>query len=178
MADSKEKLTCPACQKAMKKIPVPNQSFNLDICADGCGGIWFDNRELKYFDETTEDVSAIKMALENKTFQKVDAQNTRICPVCKVKMVKNNTGATQKVQIDACYTCGGKFFDYEEILLMREEYKTETERINATIELFEQLHSNELREHEENMEFVHPSEGKKLFDSKAKDLINFVLYNM
>lgn len=178
MTDSENLLICPACGKQMKKFAVDKKGFHLDICVDGCGGIWFDNRELKYFDESSEDIEMIKQALLEKSFESVNSPVTRMCPVCNVKMVKNPTGATGKVQIDECYTCGGKFFDYNEILGMREEYKTDKEREEAALDMFNSLYSSEINEHTQKMKMVKPSSGKRLFDCATKDFMNFVFYNM
>lgn len=51
MADTLKALKCPACGKDMEKVFIPNLGINLDICTDGCGGIYFDNREFERFDE-------------------------------------------------------------------------------------------------------------------------------
>ena len=59
MADSLNILTCPACGKVMEKVFIPSQEINIDICTNGCGGIFFDNREFDKFDERNEDVSDI-----------------------------------------------------------------------------------------------------------------------
>ena len=61
MSDTYAALRCPACQKEMKKVFVPKEGVNVDICLDGCGGMWFDNREIKYFDEQNEKVDEINM---------------------------------------------------------------------------------------------------------------------
>ena len=47
MADTLKELKCPACGKVMEKVFIPSEGINLDICTDGCGGIYFDNREFK-----------------------------------------------------------------------------------------------------------------------------------
>ncbi len=54
MADTKKILNCPACGKEMKKIPLEDYGFCVDICLDGCGSIVFDNREFQKFDEKSE----------------------------------------------------------------------------------------------------------------------------
>ena len=51
MTDTKNQINCPACGKEMKKIYLPNEKINIDICLDGCGGIFFDNREFDKFNE-------------------------------------------------------------------------------------------------------------------------------
>ena len=59
MADNFNVLKCPACQKEMTKVFVPSEGVNIDICLDGCGGIYFDNKEYYNFDEQKEDVDII-----------------------------------------------------------------------------------------------------------------------
>jgi len=128
MADSLKTLICPACGKEMEKVFIPSLGINLDICTQGCGGIYFDNREFDNFDEQHEDISAILEKLSNKTFEKVETSGTRTCPNCGAKMVKNSTSIHNKIEVDDCYACGGKFLDNNELIKIREEYKNNAER--------------------------------------------------
>lgn len=128
MADTKKILTCPACGKPMEKVYIPSSGTNLDICTDGCGGIYFDNREFKDFDEKNEDITKILEKLENKTFQNVDETATRHCPNCGNIMVKNHSSIKQDIEVDDCYNCGGKFLDNEELVKIRAEYDSNKER--------------------------------------------------
>ena len=41
-------MICPACGHLLKKIHV--NAVEVDACHGGCGGLWFDNFELKRFD--------------------------------------------------------------------------------------------------------------------------------
>ena len=100
MEDTLEIINCPACQKPMQKVFITHTGFNLDVCADGCGGIFFDNRELKFFDEKHENINEIVDVLKGKTFEKVDESKTRICPICGNKMVKNYVSIKKEIQID------------------------------------------------------------------------------
>jgi len=120
MADTKDVILCPACGKEMKKIFLPELNLNIDICADGCGGIFFDNRELKIINNNALQIDEIVKQLEGKTFNKVDEQAERICPACGSVMVKNRAGQDEVkenefVVIDECYKCGGKFLDFGEL---------------------------------------------------------------
>lgn len=128
MADNFRTLRCPACQKEMKKVFVPSEGVNVDICLDGCGGIYFDTREFKYFDEQDENIEEIVKAAEGKTFAKVDESLPRTCPVCGARMVKNYASVKKEVQVDECYSCGGKFLDHGELEKIRAQYATEEER--------------------------------------------------
>ena len=128
MADTLKTLKCPACGKEMEKVFIPSEGINLDICTQGCGGIYFDNREFKSFDEKNEDISEILKKLEGKSFEKVNTTMDRFCPNCGNKMVKNHSSIRQTIEVDECYNCGGKFLDNDELVKIREEYDTEEER--------------------------------------------------
>lgn len=131
--DSKEILKCPACGKEMEKIFIERANCNIDVCTNGCGGIFFDNREFKKFDEKFENIDEIQKALEGKTFQSVDETLKRTCPACGMRMVKNSTSIKGDIIIDDCYSCGGKFLDYKELDRIRAEYPTEAERSKAVV---------------------------------------------
>lgn len=128
MADTLKTLICPACGKEMEKVFIPSQGINLDICTKGCGGIYFDNREFKEFDEQHEDITKIIESLAGKTFEKVDTTQERICPNCGAKMVKNSTSVRKQIEVDDCYVCGGKFLDNEELIKIRAEYENNEQR--------------------------------------------------
>ena len=128
MADTTKTLICPACGKEMEKIYIERAQCFIDVCTNGCGGIFFDNREFKKFDEDHESIDEIKKTLEGKKFNKVDASYKRICPVCGMKMMKNSTSIKGEIIVDDCYGCGGKFLDFGELEKIRAEYKTEEER--------------------------------------------------
>jgi len=119
MADTYQTIKCPACGKAMKKIFIPEYGINIDICDQGCGGLYFDAKELQMV-ETGSDkgVNEISSYIEGKTFPPVDQGATRICPNCATKMVKTKINGLN-VQIDTCYNCGGVFLDHGELDLIR-----------------------------------------------------------
>ena len=123
MADNTDRIiNCPACGKPMKKIFMPNQGIKLDVCVDGCGGIYFDNREFSKFDEPNEDIAPLLEVLKNKNFEHVDETEIRKCPCCGTDMVKNYSSSKKVVQIDECYNCGGKFLDFGELEKIRSDY--------------------------------------------------------
>ncbi len=135
MADNKEIIKCPACGETMTKVFMPSQGVNLDVCVNGCGGIYFDNREFSKFDEPHENIEPLIEILKNKEFKKVDETQTRKCPVCHSVMVKNFASAKKEVQVDDCYSCGGKFLDYNELNKIRNQYPTEEARISDILKM-------------------------------------------
>ena len=113
MADTKRVILCPACGAVMTKIYVPEANIDIDFCIDGCGGIFFDNRELdtvKDLDKTAEEI--IELA-HSKFYNAVDESLTRYCPVCHVPMRKYMVDFSD-LEIDTCDSCGGKFLDNQE----------------------------------------------------------------
>ena len=146
MTDSTKTLICPACGKEMEKIFVKKANCFVDICTNGCGGIFFDNREYKKFDESFENIDEIKSALEGKAFIEVDKTFKRICPACGMKMIKNSTSIKGDIIIDECYRCGGKFLDYKELDNIRSEYATEEERSQAVVDYLKQKMGSEFEE--------------------------------
>ena len=167
MSDTHQQLKCPACNKDMTKVFIPKEGVNIDICLDGCGGMWFDNRELSYFDEQDEKIEEIINVISNKTFAEVDQMNHRSCPACGARMVKNFSSVKQAIQIDECYSCGGKFLDKNELLKFRDEYATEEDRSQDTLKLMYDTVGKELVQlQEENEERKkHRNLYKKLIDS-------------
>ncbi len=138
MADNLKEIICPACGRKMEKIFIEHTGFHLDICLNGCGGIFFDNREFKHFDEQAENIEAIEQATVGKEFYQADESFKRYCPICKTPMVKNFSSANKTVEIDECYVCGGKFLDNQELQKIRAEYETEDDRSKAVMNAFAQ----------------------------------------
>lgn len=162
MADTHQTINCPACGKPMKKVFIPDAGVNIDICIDGCGGIYFDNREFKLLDEQHEKLDELIAAAENNTFSiQVDENAERYCPVCGAKMVKNPTSVKGGVIVDDCYTCGGKFLDHNELTKVRDEYPTEKERSEAAVRAL--LYSPEFIE-------------TQIADKKATERVNHKMY--
>lgn len=130
MNDNIKFIKCPACGTEMKKVYLEEQDFIVDICLDGCGGIWLDNQELKKIDEQHENIDALKIAQEGKEFASVDEDSERMCPICNVKMHKNHVSTKKEIVIDECYQCGGKFFDNNELEQMRSQYENDDARLD------------------------------------------------
>lgn len=155
MADNLEIIQCPACGKDMVKVYMPSAGINLDVCVNGCGGIYFDNREYKKFDENKEDITPLIEVLEGKNFSSVDESSVRECPFCGTNMVKNFASVKHEVEVDECYGCGGKFLDYKELEIIRGQYETEEQRAEAVIKDLYSKVGVELRmaemKHKENM---------------------------
>jgi|GEM_PF-1035355 len=153
MPDNMEKIICPACSAEMAKVFMPEQGVNIDVCTEGCGGIYFDNREFSKFDEPNEDISPLLEVLKDKKFALADQTKTRLCPVCGSKMVKNYTNASHSVEIDECYACGGKFLDYNELNKIRSQFGEEKITVSELIRTLYDDAGLELPEAESDAEY-------------------------
>lgn len=123
MSDNFKTIRCPACGNKMKKIFVPSAGVNVDICVDGCGGIYFDRKEIQHFQKGNDkSYNELKKELAQKFFTPVNQNETRVCPVCATKMVKTKIQGLN-IETDTCYSCGGVFLDYGELELIREAMK-------------------------------------------------------
>ena len=125
MADNHDCIICPACGKEMDKVFINSMNRNLDMCLNGCGGMFFDNREFEKVDEQNESIDEILSLIENKNFEKVDDTQKRVCSYCGANMVKHNVNG---ILIDNCYTCGAKFLDNNELIQYRSQYPNDLER--------------------------------------------------
>ena len=66
----------------MNKVYINSIGKNVDICLKQCGGIYFDNREFEKVDEQHENINEILDIIKDKSFQKVDDTELRVCPYC------------------------------------------------------------------------------------------------
>lgn len=133
MSDNYQTIRCPACGNKMKKVFIPSAGVNVDICVDGCGGIYFDRKEIQHFQKGNDNsYNEIKKELSGKIFTHVNQNETRVCPVCAAKMVKTKIQGLN-VEIDTCYSCGGIFLDNGELELIRESMKkTSYQKVQET----------------------------------------------
>ena len=102
-------MNCPVCQGQMTE-----QDFGgvmVDVCKDGCKGVWFDWNELIKLDESNEGLGkALQEALNHA--RNNDADRGQIpCPKCRIPMHIHRYQSAKEVNVDECYQCGGFFHD-------------------------------------------------------------------
>ena len=120
MADTRFIIRCPACGQQLVKIYDPHMKINIDVCANGCGGIYFDDKEYEIFIENPENIEDTLDFIMTDNPKIVDEKEFRTCPVCKAEMAKTYlNGIDTKIQVDKCMNCGGVFLDYGELSVLR-----------------------------------------------------------
>lgn len=131
-------MKCPACGNAMTEVKV--QEITVDVCKGGCGGIWFDNRELKKVDEPHEAMGEDLMHVDRDPAVEVTDNEKRTCPRCPgMPMMQHFASVRREVTVDECPNCAGFFLDYGELNQIRSQYETEEERRQAAESLFADL---------------------------------------
>jgi len=125
-------MICPTCQNTLTETEI--NGVVLDICQNGCGGIWFDWHELKKFDEPHEYIGNLLSTINIKSNLNIDYSSRRICPRCKDKivMLRHFSSVKKEIEIDECGNCAGIWLDFGELEKIRNQFKTESDKIHAT----------------------------------------------
>ncbi len=117
-------MICPNCKAEM--VEKDFGGVKVDICENGCHGIWFDNFEIEKLDEHSEGKGEeLKKILEQST-KPVPRQRKLECPYCNIKMAEHRYRMGQ-IYIDECYGCGGIFLDAGELKEIRDQFKSDGE---------------------------------------------------
>ena len=133
-------ISCPACTMLMKETYVKN--IHLDVCLEGCGGIWFDQHELSHFDEKHEDDEGMFLSLEPSHKEDHDIlKGKRTCPRCEetVVMLRHYASFKKEIEIDECGLCGGIFLDGAELSMIRNQFETAEEKEYAVKNYIEKM---------------------------------------
>ncbi|MFH1645391.1 MAG: zf-TFIIB domain-containing protein [Candidatus Omnitrophota bacterium] len=130
-------MNCPICQKNM--IEQDFGGVKVDVCTEGCNGIWFDWTELMKLDEKNEGLgSALKQALNNE--RNNDESRGQInCPKCGDPMHIHKYQSSKEVNVDECYNCGGFFLDSGELQIIRDTFMSNEERESYADKLINQV---------------------------------------
>jgi Zn-finger nucleic acid-binding protein len=136
-------MKCPACSNQLQEMTVGDVA--VDVCKGGCGGIWFDNFELKKFDEPHESAGEELLDVECDTGLVVDRTKKFNCPKCNdIVMMRHFFSVKKEVEVDECPSCGGFWLDAGELRKIRSLFNTEEERHKAADEYFTEVFGDEL----------------------------------
>lgn len=155
-------MNCPACGNTLKQIVVSDVA--VDVCEGGCGGIWFDNYEIKKFDEPHEYAGDEILDIRRDESLVVDKSQQIKCPNCDdVVMMRHFFSVKKEVEVDECPGCGGFWLDAGELAKIRSLFENEEERQKAAEEYFAEMFGDELNAME--------AEGRAKFE-KAQRVAN------
>jgi len=145
-------MKCPACRNELTPITV--EDITVDVCENGCGGIWFDAFELQKVDEPKESAGERLLDIQRDKNIRVDLSQRRNCPKCQnTVMMQHFFSVKREVTVDECYQCGGFWLDYGELGRIRSLFGSEKERREAAKKYFEDVFGEELAKmHQESKE--------------------------
>ena len=118
-------MNCPVC-----KVEMAQEDFGrakIDVCKNGCKGLWFDWKELAKLDESHEGFgNALKESL-NSPRAKDENRGQINCPKCNMPMMAHLHKRAKAVTVDECYGCAGFFLDAGELKVIRDNSMTDEE---------------------------------------------------
>ncbi|MCH8217393.1 MAG: zf-TFIIB domain-containing protein [Planctomycetes bacterium] len=136
-------MKCPACDNQLEQRIVGDVA--VDVCNNGCAGIWFDNFELEKFDEKHEAAGESLLQIERNPEISVDHSQKRHCPKCETqKMLKHFMSVKREVEVDECPNCGGFWLDAGELGQIRDQFETQTDREQAAHAYFSDTFGGDL----------------------------------
>jgi Zn-finger nucleic acid-binding protein len=144
-------MKCPACDTAMEEVIVGD--IAVDVCKQGCGGLWFDQFELQKVDEPHESTGESLLQTGMDRNVTTDPSERRKCPKCKdIVLMRHFFSVKKEVEVDECPSCAGFWLDYGELGRIRSLYPSEEERKKAANEYFEEIFGVELKRMQEESE--------------------------
>lgn len=136
-------MNCPACDHELQPLTV--EHLTVDVCNNGCGGIWFDWFELQKVDEPSETIGEALLDIEKDPSIQVDHSKKRVCPKCEGVIMMRHFFTTQMaVAVDECPKCGGFWLDAGELKQIRDQFASETDREKAAQQFVEKKFGAEL----------------------------------
>jgi Zn-finger nucleic acid-binding protein len=143
--DEEASMTCPACGRELKGRTIGG--IVVDVCDGGCAGIWFDQFEIREFDEAHEGAGESLLDVARDASIRVDHTKRLDCPKCSDSvMMRHFWSAKQEVEVDECGVCGGFWLDSGELKRIRSLFKNDAERKEAARQYFKDVLGDELAE--------------------------------
>lgn len=113
-------MKCPVCKRELHEYNA--ESFRVDICRDGCSGIWFDSGEFEKCNQNNEPFPAELLRVRKISDVVIDRVKERTCPRCTDSpMTKTVMDYDFEVEIDSCPKCHGHWLDIGELEHLRNE---------------------------------------------------------
>lgn len=112
-------MICPACKNPLREKSAGG--LILDICYGGCGGIWFDARELE---RVSASAANSLHTIWTAPVSNVKLTEPRKCPRCPDTVLERKWFSDSKrVEIDQCPKCAGVWLDAGEFSQIYGEIK-------------------------------------------------------
>ncbi len=131
-------MNCPRCHTSLQEMS--NHNVKIDVCYNGCGGIWFDPRELKKMDEHHEADESFLQKLSQSQNKTVSTSEKLNCLSCNDQpMYRRFFSVKRVIELDECPQCAGMWLDAGELTHIYSLFKTEADRKKAADEYFNEV---------------------------------------
>jgi Zn-finger nucleic acid-binding protein len=132
-------MTCPACGRELTTMTAG--PIAVDVCVNGCAGIWLDHFELEKIDEQSESAGAALLEIPGDRSLSIALGRPRSCPKCGPEMVmmRHFESVARKVAVDECPNCGGVWLDAGELRGIRSEFPSDEARHEAARKAFSEM---------------------------------------
>lgn len=136
-------MECPACRSTFSHIEI--DGIQIDVCRNGCGGMWFDTFEFKKFDEPHEEAGVELLNTPINPSLTLNKEERIPCPKCDgVTLMRNFFSVKKEVEIDTCAQCAGVWLDMGELNAIRGQFESEDEKRKKASATFEEMFGPEL----------------------------------
>lgn len=137
-------MNCPACDHVLTAHTVGD--LTVDVCEDGCAGIWLDNFELEKVDERHESAGEALLDVAGDPSVRPSGRDDYRCPKCDVPMARHFFTVKREIEVDECPTCAGVWLDGGELAALREQFETAGDRSRAAEEEYQRMFGDQLAE--------------------------------
>jgi Zn-finger nucleic acid-binding protein len=136
-------MECPACRRELTTMTVAD--VTVDVCAGGCGGMWFDDFELKKVEDADRSAGHELLQVARDPGVAVDPEAKRECPRCGIPLMRHFESFERKVTLDECGSCAGVWLDAGELGTIEHEYGSDGERQSAAEAYFSEMFDGKLK---------------------------------
>lgn len=119
-------MKCPACSSEMTTEDFDGVS--VDVCRDGCKGIWLDWMEMCRLEHDNQPLNAAVQEAFAWPRKNDDNRGPLNCPKCNEPMHQHLAEDDKGVKLDECYDCGGFFLDSGEMKDIHDHKMSEDEQ--------------------------------------------------
>ena len=125
-------MQCPACGNELLPESINNVTYH--ICDGGCGGVWFDQKEIEQCDEALI-LSGDHLTVKKEVCPSLNQSKRYTCPSCEnIIMMRRYLNTIEEVLADECPSCGGFWLNGDDLEEMHSQMDQPVYRAEEELE--------------------------------------------